>query len=355
MLHLSIKLGMIDGCDIIDKQTFFNSQTQITTTSCRIAKRMRVVGCGQETCITNSVLLRLAKDGTTVDFYLRESLLQFSLLRRSHIGELIDIDKQIVGKGHIAVELVAEVDMVEVVLTQMFRQKPYCESALATSLRPNQDRHTLIAVQRVHTHPMSNDRPQPDRAPRELFGRDARQSAKEFCNMILAVPLWKRIQVVANRIEGRNVVGADVFLNLLSWRLLASDSRFLGLANNGVKHLSRNRLPLGFSLIFGTDRSHFRLATQEVTAKLIILTKERLHLVDDALHLGHHLGRLRDKFLLVFHGFLFLRLVVFFFCKNTTKVQHFFHFCKFFSPKKHAKKHAQFWVQSYNITIAVYE
>ena len=155
---------------------------------------------------------------------------------------------------------------------------------------------------------MRYNRPQPDRAPGELLGRDARKSAKEFCHMVLAVPLRQRIQVVANRIEGRDVVGANVLLNLLSWRLLASDASLLGLANDGVQHLSRNGLPHGFSPIVGTDRSHFRLATQQVTTKLIILAKERLYLVDDALHLVHHLGRLRDKFLLVFHCFVNFRL-----------------------------------------------
>ena len=80
VLHLSIKLGMIDGREVIDERTFLDAQTQITTTSCRIAKRVRVVGRSKEACIADSVLLRLAKDGTAVDLHLRERLLQFPLM-----------------------------------------------------------------------------------------------------------------------------------------------------------------------------------------------------------------------------------------------------------------------------------
>ena len=148
--NLCIELVVIDDRNVVYITTGWDVDTDVSATSRRVAERMLVVGGCQEGGITRTISLRLAEDGTAVHLHLGECLLQLSLLVRSHVGELIYVDIEVVGESHLAVKLVGEVDVVEEVLAQMLRQEAVGKSTLATPLLTDEHRHHLVAVQRVH-------------------------------------------------------------------------------------------------------------------------------------------------------------------------------------------------------------
>ena len=83
------------------------------------------------------------------------------MLRGSDGLELVEVHNQVVRQRHFLVELVRQVQVVEIVLTQFWRQQAVEESGLATALCSDQRRHALIAVQRVHLQPMGHGRQYP--------------------------------------------------------------------------------------------------------------------------------------------------------------------------------------------------
>ena len=120
MQQLSKELCVVDGGLIVDELTFGNLDADVTSATCFIAERLSLVCGGQERRIAPTVLLCLTKDGAAVYLYLREHLLQPPLLRGPHVGKLVDVDQQVVGQGHFAVELISQVDVVEKVDAQLF-------------------------------------------------------------------------------------------------------------------------------------------------------------------------------------------------------------------------------------------
>lgn len=74
---------------------------------------MLIVGSRQERGVTRTVSLALAKDRATIHLHLGECLLQLSLLRRSHVSQLIYVDKEVMGERHLRVKLIAKIDMIE--------------------------------------------------------------------------------------------------------------------------------------------------------------------------------------------------------------------------------------------------
>ena len=63
--------------------------------------------------------------------------------------ELVEIDNQVVGKCHLLVELIRKVQMIEVILSQMWRKQPTKEGCLSTALCSNQRWYTFVAVQQI--------------------------------------------------------------------------------------------------------------------------------------------------------------------------------------------------------------
>ena len=154
----------------------------------------------------------------------------------------------------------------------------------------DENRHILITVQRVHTHPMSDGRAQPDRTPRKLFGSDARDTAKEVRHMVLAVPCRQRLQIVADRVEAGDIVRADILLDIHLRRPAATNARLHSMSRNGIHNLRRHSLPQRFLTIVGRHRSNLRFATQHIASEQVILMEERLNLKDRSLHPCHRLG-----------------------------------------------------------------
>lgn len=120
VLQLGKELCVVNGALVIDELTFGNLDAEVAPATGLIAERLSLVCSSQERRIAPTVLLCLAEDGPTIDLYLREHLLQPPLLRGPHVGKLVDVDQQVVGQGHFAVELISQVDVVEKVDAQLF-------------------------------------------------------------------------------------------------------------------------------------------------------------------------------------------------------------------------------------------
>ena len=111
---------------------------------------MAVVGRCHEAGIALAVELCLAIDGSSVDAALGDQLLELGLLRTAHLVQLVDVDDEVGGQRHLLVELVAEVHVVEIVLTQVLGQEHTAEGALAAALLTDEGGHELVAVEVVH-------------------------------------------------------------------------------------------------------------------------------------------------------------------------------------------------------------
>ena len=222
--QLGIKLGVIDWRSVVDELSLLHFQADIAATACRVAKRMLIVGCGKETRIATAIFLRLTEDRTAINLNLRERLLQLALLSRSHVGKLVNVDKQVVGERHLAVKLIAKIDVIHEVAAQMFWQQADSKRALAASLLTNQYWHTFIAVQHVDAQPMCHGRAHPCGAPRKLFARNARNAAEQVCHMVLSVPLRQAVKKLMHRIVCLHSVGVYVLLDVLSWRLITTSA-----------------------------------------------------------------------------------------------------------------------------------
>ena len=110
---------------------------------------MLIVGSRQERGVTRTVSLALAKDRATIYLHLGEGLLQLALLRRSHVSQLIYIDKEIMGERHLRVKLIAKIDMIEEVASQLLWQETIGKGTLATTLLTNENRCHLIAMEHI--------------------------------------------------------------------------------------------------------------------------------------------------------------------------------------------------------------
>ena len=101
-------------------------------------------------------------DGASVHLTLRERLLQSRMLAGTDGIQLIEVHNEVVRQGHLLVELVREVQMVQEIHTQFWRQQTGHKGGLSTALSTNQRRHTLIAMKRVHLKPVGHSRADPD-------------------------------------------------------------------------------------------------------------------------------------------------------------------------------------------------
>ena len=117
---------------------------------------MWIVGRSHKRGIARSVFLGGTIDGASVHLALAQRLLQRSVLTGRDGIQLIDVHQQVVGKGHLLIELVRQVQMIQIVRTQMWRQQAHKERCLATTLSANQRRHALITMNGVHLKPVSH-------------------------------------------------------------------------------------------------------------------------------------------------------------------------------------------------------
>ena len=83
---------------------------------------MWIVSCGDERCIARTVCLDSSKDGASVYLTLRERLLQRRMLRGFDGINLVEVYKEVVRQSHLLVELVREVKMIQIVLSQLWWQ-----------------------------------------------------------------------------------------------------------------------------------------------------------------------------------------------------------------------------------------
>ena len=80
---------------------------------------MTIVGGGYERRESWAILLSTSKNGATIHLADRQCLLQRRLLGRADGIELVEVDEEIVRQRHLLVELVRQVQMVEIILTQV--------------------------------------------------------------------------------------------------------------------------------------------------------------------------------------------------------------------------------------------
>ena len=156
MHNLCIELGIIYDRIIVYICPCWDVKTEVTTASRRVAKRMLIVGGCQERSIPWAVFLAFAEDRSAIDLHFGENLFELALLARSHVGELVDVDIEVVCECHFCVKLVAEVDVVEEVHAESFGQESYGEGTLAATLLSDEYRHRLVAMEHVHLEPVGN-------------------------------------------------------------------------------------------------------------------------------------------------------------------------------------------------------
>ena len=102
--------------------------------------------------------------------------------------ELIEIHDEVVSERHLLVELVAKVQMVKIILSQLQRQQAAHKGGLSASLIAYKRRHTFVSVQHIHLQPVSYGRSEPDGEIVQLFRADTWDTAEDLCNVVLSVP-----------------------------------------------------------------------------------------------------------------------------------------------------------------------
>ena len=95
---------------------------------------MGIVRGGRKRCIAGTVILRVTIDLASVDLVLREQLLQGRMLGGTHGIQLIEVHQQVVGQGHLLIELVREVQVVQIVLAKRQGKEATQEGGLTTAL-----------------------------------------------------------------------------------------------------------------------------------------------------------------------------------------------------------------------------
>lgn len=271
--YLCIELVVVDGGVVVDELSLADADTEVATATCGVAKRMLIVGGSKEGCVAAAIFLRLTEDGATVNLHLRQCLLELALLRGSHIGKLVDVDEQIMGERHVAVELVAEVDVVHEVHAEMRRQESDGEGALATSLLTDEHRHTLVAVKHVHAEPVCHTRAQPCAVPRELFAVDAGQSAEEFADVVLAIPRREGVEPVGSRVIQWCIFRIDVLIQTLT-QVAYLDAGTLEAADHGVASLT-GEWAERFGVVIAKF-AHLILVRQHIVTKIVVIAEEDL-------------------------------------------------------------------------------
>ena len=204
---------------------------------------MLIIGGCQEGSITRTVILTLAEDRAPVHLHLRKHLLQFALLRWSHIRKLIYVDIEIMSERHLGIKLIGKVDVVEEILSQMIRQQAIGEGTLAATLLADKHRSGFVAMKHIHLQPVGNSRTEPGGAPSQLFACQPRNSAKEFSHMVLTIPFRQVLEIFPDRVKLRNLFRTYELLNILSGRLLASHTQPLGMTDDGIESLRSQHLP----------------------------------------------------------------------------------------------------------------
>ena len=152
--NLCIELVVTYDRIVVNISPRWDVKADVAATSRRVAERMLIVGGRQERGVSRTVILALAEDRAAVHLHLGESLFEFALLGGSHVGELVDVDVEVVGECHLCVKLVAEVDVVEEVHTEWLGKEPDGEGTLAASLMTDEYWHRLIAVEHIHLEPV---------------------------------------------------------------------------------------------------------------------------------------------------------------------------------------------------------
>ena len=178
--HLGVQLPVVDLPRVVYQLVFGHRQTDVPSAARGIGQRVRVVRRGHERGIAGPVLLTAAEDGSSVHLALRQRLLQRRMLTRS---------------------LVREVQVVEVVLSEMRRKDPCHERRLTAALGTDERGYAFVTMNRIHLQPVGHGRAQPGGQIAVLLAADAGQPAEQCRHMVLSVPLGQVPEEVLYRIE----------------------------------------------------------------------------------------------------------------------------------------------------------
>ena len=114
------------------------THTDESTTSRWIDEGFQLVGGTNKRGVATILLDGLAVRWTELHIARREQILQHDLLRVRRLIELIDVDKGKRGQSNIQIELVLEVDLIIVIISQFLRQQNLTKTCLSTTLATNQ-------------------------------------------------------------------------------------------------------------------------------------------------------------------------------------------------------------------------
>lgn len=197
------------------------------------------------------------------------------LLAGTETVELLEHDKEVVGQREVGIKLVAHVEVVHGVLSQVVGNEADAKRTLARALMADEDGNGLVAVEGVELQPVGHHGAMPDAAPIDLLGGDARDAAVEFGEAIDAVPLRQVVEPLFHGVEEGRRHRADVEMDDGSGITFA-DTRAARLEDDAVERSVVEHLPAVASAgaVGGIKGEKLVLFVQDIVAEHVVLLEE---------------------------------------------------------------------------------
>lgn len=116
---LSIDLLVVDGRLVVEIRAIGNADADEASAASVVGQRVFVVGVGHERRVARTIVLHTSEGAARVDLYAAEGLLEVRLLASAESVKLLEQDEEVVGQREVGVELVAHIEVVHGVLTQV--------------------------------------------------------------------------------------------------------------------------------------------------------------------------------------------------------------------------------------------
>ena len=257
---------------------------------------MTIVGGSHKRGKSGTILLGTPEYRASIHLADRQRLLQRCLLGRADGFQLVEVDQEIVRQSHLLIKLVRQIQMVEVILTQMLRQQTTHEGGLSATLTSDERRHTLITMKHVHLQPVGHSRSQPDGEIVQLLGGDAWNTGKNLGYMVLSVPCRQIVQKILYRIILRHFLRFHILLNLRLRVPLFQHLFALGTNHDAFKGRLRQRTIITLRIATWLCRELY-LSVEDVSSETVVAHEEQLDYKRS--HLGDSWSLYRQKITLL--------------------------------------------------------
>ena len=158
--------------------------------------------------------------------------------------QFVEVHQKIVRQGHLLIELIRQVQVVEIILAQLRWQQAMKEGSFATTLSTNQCWYAFITMKGVHLEPVGHSRQQPRSQISLLLGGEAGQTTEHLADVVFAVPRRQLVQVVADRIMYGYILRMYELYDLRLRTAFFTHLFLLSPADNTIKRLLGQRAPV---------------------------------------------------------------------------------------------------------------